>query len=138
MAKRKSWTEKMDGAPPAQVKSCPVKFAGMEPGQAMLIPTPHLVADFVRTIPRGEARDVPAMRQALAAQHGAEVCCPVTTGIHLRIVTEAMYEQWEAGAAFDDLPPVWRVIGPNAPILKKVSFDPAFLTDRRAAEGLSV
>ena len=136
MAKRKSWTE--DGRRAAGLKPCPIKFAGMEPGQAMLIPTPHLVADFVRTIPAGEERDVPAMRSTLATQHGAEVCCPVTTGIHLRIVTEAMYEQWEAGAALDDLPPVWRVIGPKAPILKKVSFDPAFLTDRRAAEGLPV
>ena len=51
MAKRKSWTEKMAGAPPAQVKPCPIKFAGMMPGQTMLIPTPHLIADFVRTIP---------------------------------------------------------------------------------------
>lgn len=62
----------------------------------------------------------------------------MTTGIRLRIVTEAMYEKWEAGAAFDDLPPVWRAIGPKAPILKTVSFDPAFLIDRRAAEGLPV
>ena len=138
MAKRKSWTEKMAGAPPAQVKPCPIKFAGMMPGQTMLIPTPHLIADFVRNIPRGEETDVPSMRTALAEQQGAEVCCPVTTGIHLRILTEAMYEQWDAGEALDRLPPVWRVIDPKAPILKKVSFDPAFLMDRRAAEGLPV
>ena len=56
----------MDGAPPVQVKPCPIRFAGMQPGQAMLIPTPHLVADYVRSIPTGEERDVPAMRQALA------------------------------------------------------------------------
>ncbi len=138
MAKRKSWTEKMAGAPPAQVKPCPAEFAGMSPGQAMLIPTPHLIADFVRNIPLGEQRDVPAMRAALAEQHGAEVCCPVTTGIHLRILTEAMFERWEAGEALDRLPPVWRVIDPKAPVLKKVSFDPDFLMDCRAAEGLPV
>lgn len=40
--------------------------------------------------------------------------------------------QRTAGAAFDDRPPLWRRFGPKAPILKKVSFDPAFLMDRRA------
>ena len=37
-----------------------------------------------------------------------------------------------ACAAFDDRLPLWRGFGPNAPSLKKVSFDPAFLMDRRA------
>ena len=136
MTGKKSWAEKLAKAEEPEVKPCPKKFADLLPGQIMLIPTARLIDGFVRTIPPGQAMDVKQMRAAMAAQNGAEVSCPLTTGIHLRTVAEAMYEAYEAGAAADDLTPVWRVIGPKAPVLKKLTFDPDFLMDRRAAEGL--
>jgi hypothetical protein len=111
-------------------------FAGMRSGQIMLIPSPKTVDMFIRALPSGKAMDMATMRAKLAKQHNAEVCCPVTTGIFLRIVVEAANEAHEKGAPVSSITPVWRVVDPKAAILKKVSFDPEWMMDQRKREGL--
>ena len=132
----KTWTEKLNSSKPHVVKPVPMDIAGMKEGQIMLIPSARLIDDFIRAIPPGTAMDARQMRAGLAAQNGAEVACPITTGILLRIVAEAAWEAHENGTAIDAITPVWRVLGPDAPTLKKISYDPQFLHNQRQREGL--
>ena len=134
MAKQKSWAEKLSGAKPHEVKPAPCDMAGMKAGEIMLIPSPLLIDAYVRAIPPGTTVDVRAMRRQLAADNGAEVTCPITTGIHLRVVAEAAHEAMMAGAAPHDVAPFWRVIDPGTPLAKKLSFDAAVIAERRARE----
>ncbi|MEZ5668758.1 MAG: hypothetical protein R3F55_15215 [Alphaproteobacteria bacterium] len=136
MAKRRSWAEKLADGKPHEVKPVPCDMAGMKAGQLMLIPSARMIDAFVRAIPAGEAMDVKAMRTRLAAANGAEVCCPITAGIHLRVVAEATHEALAAGAPASAVAPYWRVIDATAPIARKLSFDAAEIAVARAREGL--
>jgi hypothetical protein len=137
MAKRhKTWTEKRDGGKPPQVKPAPLDFAGMKKGEIMLIPTGKLIDDFIRAIPKGTGMDQKELRRQLAEQNGAQVSCPITTGILLRIVVEAANEEHEQGKPIAKMTPVWRVLDEKAPTVKKLSFDPAYLFEQRRREGL--
>jgi hypothetical protein len=133
---RPSWTDKLNASKPPVVKPAPMNFAGMRAGQMMLIPSPKLVDDFIRKIPKGKALDMATMRTQLAKAHRAEVSCPVTTGIFLRIVVEAANEAHAAGKAVSDITPVWRVLDPKAAVLKKVLFDPEWIMAQREREGI--
>jgi hypothetical protein len=136
MRTRKSWAEKLASTKPHEVKPAPIDIAGMRKGQIMLIPSAKLVDDFIRRIPKGKQIDVRTMRSELARLHGAEVSCPITTGILLRIVAEAACEAHERGVGARDITPVWRVIAKDAPLLKKLSGGPSFILEQQRAEGL--
>lgn len=134
---KKSWQEKLESPAPEQIKPVPTDMVGMKQGQMMLIPTPRLIDEFVRSLPTGESLDMPGLRGALAAQQGAEVTCPITAGIHLRTVAEAAYEQHVQGAALDDITPFWRVMDKKAPVTKKLACGIDFVTEQREREGLA-
>jgi hypothetical protein len=131
-----TWTERLHDAKPHEVKRTPVSIAGMRKDQLMLVPSVQLVDRFVRQVRRGRSLDARELRDALAAAHGAEVCCPITTGFHLRTVAEAVGEALASGVPITRVTPVWRVLPPGAPTLAKLSFAPAVLLRQRRLEGL--
>jgi hypothetical protein len=136
MSGKKSWAARLhDGKPPV-VKPAPVSIAGMKAGQIMLVPSALLVDAFIRTVPAGRSLSARQLREAMAAQHGAEVTCPITTGFHLRTVAEAAWEALAAGTSLHRLAPVWRVLPPDSATLKKLSFDHRFIQRQRELEGL--
>jgi hypothetical protein len=132
---RKSWAQKMAGSKAHQVKPAPRDFAGMRAGQIMLVPSPQIIDAFIRAIPRGTSMDAKTMRAGLAAAHGAEVACPITTGILLRIVAEAALEAREHGAS--DVTPFWRVIDEESTTAGKLTCGRAFVGKMRRAEGIA-
>lgn len=132
----KTWSEKLAGGKPAEVKPCPKDMAGMRRGQAMLIPSARLIDARIRRIPRGHEMDARALRAALAEEQGAEVFCPITTGILLRIVAEAAREAREAGAPDEAITPVWRVLAGDDTVPQRMTGGPAFVLAGRAREGL--
>jgi hypothetical protein len=136
MTARIKWTGRLHDDKPHEVKRAPISIAGMRKGQLMLVPSARLVDDFVRTVKRGHSMDARQLRVALAAASGAEVCCPITTGFHLRTVAEAVGEALARGVAIGRVTPVWRVLPPGAPTLRKLSYDPALLMRQRRFEGL--
>lgn len=131
-----SWRAKLAAGRAHQVKPVPVDIAGMRAGQVMLVPSPALVDAFIRGIPKGSAMDVRTLRRRLAADFGAEVTCPITLGFHLRTVAEAAFEALADGTPDDQVTPVWRVLDAKAPTTAKLSGGPAFILERRRAEGL--
>jgi hypothetical protein len=131
-----TWTEQLDVPAAIELRPVPEGRKKMQAGQLMLYPNGRAVDELVRTIPRGRAMTQKELRAELAQKHGADVVCPVTTGICLRTVAEAAYEAYTGGTPIDEVAPVWRVLDAKAPALNKVSFDPAFILDQRAREAL--
>src|SRR5829696_6741698 len=107
--KRKTWQEKMDDGREPQIEKADKDFAGIKAGQKMLIPTPKLINEYIRQIPKGKKVDSTTLRKDLAIEYGAEVTCPLTTGIFIRIVAEAAYEDYQKGKPVNKITPFWRV-----------------------------
>ncbi len=134
---KKSWTQKLDPKTEAKIVQLDKDFAGIPAGSDLFVPTPRIVEAYIRKIPKGVSVTPQTLRKDLASEHKAEATCPVTTGIFLRIVAEAAYEQYQAGSRLKDLAPFWRVIDTQSPTAKKLSFGTEFLLDQRAKEKLA-
>ena len=136
MKSKTTWAEKLNSSKPHAVKPAPIDIAGMKAGQIMLVPSARIVDDFIRTIPKGVSMDVKTLRQKLARKYKAQVTCPITTGYHLKTVAEAAFEAHQQGAKLREITPIWRVLDEHTPTTKRLSYDPAFIMDQRAREGL--
>ena len=134
--KPKTWAEKLNIDRKPVVEKADKDFAGVKAGQMMLIPTPKIVDAYIRHIPKGKQVDVNTIREDLAAEYHAEITCPLTTGIFLRIAAEAAYEEFEKGKSINKITPFWRVIDEKSNTGKKLSFGTNFLKDQRKKEGL--
>jgi hypothetical protein len=137
-SKTKTWFEKVNNTSKEfQIKKLDKDFVDMPAGAKMLIATPKIIDDYVRHIPKGKSGSLAAMRKDLANEYGAEYTCPVTSGIFLRIVSEAAHEQIEKGATLTKVAPFWRVVDENSALNKKLSFGTEFVVKQRKKEGLS-
>ena len=134
--KRKTWQEKLNIDRKPVVEKADKGFGGIQAGQIMLIPTPNLVDSYIRQIPKGQHVDINTIRKDLAAEYDAEVTCPLTTGIFVRIAAEAAYEQYEKGTPLNKITPFWRVIDEKSNTAKKLSFGTALLKEQRKKEGI--
>lgn len=132
----KSWTRKFEDARPSEVKISASDIMGMKAGQKMLIPSPALIDAWLRDLPRGQAGDIAVLREDLARANGAEVTCPLTTGIFLRIVAEKTVDELDAGLPVEAVAPVWRLLDAKAKLTRKLGGRAAVLADQRLAEGL--
>jgi hypothetical protein len=136
-SKKKSWTDKVnDLSKVHQVKKLDKDFADMPAGATMLIATPKIINDYVAQIPKGSSTNLSTMRKDLADVYHAEYTCPVTSGIFLRIVSEAAHEQITKGASINKVTPFWRVVDEKSALNKKLSFGPDFVINQRKKEGL--
>jgi hypothetical protein len=100
------------------------------------VPTPEIVDEYVRNIPECVLTNLQQMRKDLAAEYDAEFTCQVTSGIFLRIVAEAAYEEYANGKPIEEMTPFWRMIDGKSPAAKKLTFGVDFVKQQRALEGL--
>jgi len=107
---RKSWHEKLEkpveGLP--KVVEVPDKWVKTMGGRRVLVPTPRMIDELVRTVPQRKLITVGQIRQQLAGRFRADSTCPMTMGIFLRIISEAAEEDRQAGKA--RITPYWRVV----------------------------
>jgi len=134
-APKKSWAEKME-QDHSVVKKLDKDFADMKAGSRMYISNPKTIEAYIRNIPKGKSIDLKTMRNDLAIAHYADVTCPVTTGIFLRIVAEAANEQLTQGTSIRKITPFWRVINPKMPLAKKLSFGTSLIREQHKKEKL--
>lgn len=134
--KKKTWQQKLHNGTAAKVEITDKKFADIPEGAKMLVPTPEMVDEYIRHIPEGVHTSLQQMRKDLAAENNADYCCPITSGIFLRIAAEASYEEYTAGKSIKKIAPFWRMIDAKAPAAKKLTFGTDFVKERRIAEGL--
>jgi len=134
MGAKKSWRQKIDSAPAPHVDRLDKDFGGGKAGDRMFIASPGLVRDYVSSIPRGATREVSDMRREFAAQNHADLTCPLTSGIFLRIVAQAAIDEMNAGAPPERVTPFWRIVAPDAPIAAKLSCPRNFIAAMRRKE----
>jgi len=107
---KKSWREKLENPPPGlpKVVDVPASWEKQMGGRRVLVPTPLLVDQLIRTVKRGKLISVDQIRKRLAADFKADSTCPLTTGIFLRIISEAAEEDLRNGKK--RVTPYWRVV----------------------------
>ena len=129
---KKTWIEKYNQPRDKTIKILDKDFADMKAGEKMLIATPKIINKYVNQIPSSFLVDMKTMRKDLALSYNADVTCPVTTGIFLRIVAEFAYEQYKDGKT--NITPFWRVVDPQSGLAKKLACGPTFIQKMRALE----
>ncbi|MBD0865605.1 MAG: hypothetical protein GDA36_08395 [Rhodobacteraceae bacterium] len=137
MARKKTWTEKLEGGKPPHVTELAKGFAGFKPGQKLFIASPKLLQEKINQIPSGTTLDVVALRKVLAQEHGADGTCPVSTSIFLRVVAEAALDEMQAGKSARGITPFWRVVNPKSPLAKKLSCGIEFIEIQKGLEAAS-
>ena len=133
-SKPKTWKQKMN-AKPAHMVTLDKDFAGAPAGSRLLISCPLEIEEYLNNrVPLGETREIQQMRRELAAMHGADAACPVSTAIFLRTVAEAAWDDIEAGKPVTAVAPFWRVVDPKSPLAKKLRAGSSWIQQQRAAE----
>jgi alkylated DNA nucleotide flippase Atl1 len=130
-----SWREKLDRPQEPKIVPVPPSMAKFGKG-TMLIPTPKLVDGIIRQVPKGKLITVAEIRKKLARDHSADVACPLTTGIFVRIVAEAAHEASANGAK--RVTPYWRVIRDNGELNPKFPGDFANQSRYLRSEGFAI
>lgn len=105
----KSWIEKLNSDNPKHgiIKQCPDIWSKQGKFKTMLIPEPKKIDAIVQSIPIGKVVTMGHLRTKLAEDAGADMACPMTTGIFLKIVAFAAEENREIG---DYVAPYWRIV----------------------------
>jgi hypothetical protein len=131
---KKTWIEKLQGKKDPQIIKIHKDFWGYTKGDAMYVSTPQIIENYIKQIAKGKSINTVTMRNDFAVENNAVFTCPLTTGIFLRIVAEAANEQMEHGMPLKNITPFWRVIEPNSPLAKKLTFGQEFLIEQRKKE----
>jgi len=127
---------KLERQQEARVVTIPPKMQKRFGRGKMLIPRPLDVDALIRKVPRGKLITQAQIRENLARASGADVACPITTGIFVRIAAEAAAEEMRAGKS--RVTPYWRVIRDDGKLLERFPGGPAAQADHLAAEGHSI
>jgi hypothetical protein len=130
---KKAWSEKMTAKPPHHVV-LEKDFAGVKAGSTLHISSPQQIAAELKKIPPGTTLSIQQFRRNIAKMQKCDATCPVSTSLFLRIVAEHAWEQFNLHNRLNDLAPFWRVVDPESPLGKKLSFDPAWITLQREME----
>lgn len=130
------WRDKLERRQEPKLVRIPAKMAARFGKGFMLIPTPKLVDEIIRKVPKGKLVTVGEIRKKLARDHHADVTCPLTTGIFLRIAAEAAVEDQENGAK--RFTPYWRVVRDDGGFNPKLPGGVNGQTRRLRAEGFDV
>ena len=103
-----SWRDKLEKPQEPKLVTVPPKMPARFGTGKMLIPTPMRVDDLMRRVGKGRLITAGQIRQKLARDCGADVTCPLTTGIFMRIAAEAAEEDRANGRK--RITPYWRVV----------------------------
>ena len=124
------WRSKLEKAQEPSVFEMTGKTAERFGPGKMLIPTPMMVDEVIRSVRRGRLITTGAIRKILAEKMGADVTCPLCTGIFVRISAETSEEDRAAGRA--RVTPYWRVVTTKA---SSMTSSPAARPRRRENSG---
>jgi len=134
MASKKTWLDKLNEKKEPKIKRIDFDFADIPANSNMFIATPQIIDNYIKKIPKGKKATIQTMRKDLAIENRADYTCPVTTGIFLRIVAEANFEKYQQTNSLQEITPFWRVVEPNSPLSKKLSFGQDFIFSQRLTE----
>ena len=132
-----TWRDKLHAEHPNHGKIVPANAAQRKQGiETVLIPRPLDVHALVRRVGKGRVVTVSELRDALARRAGADIACPMTTGIFLRIIAEAAEEAAREGKK--RITPYWRVVDADGGLKAKFPGGVADQARRLRAEGIRI
>jgi len=123
-----------DNADPSYTRVNNKKFADLDAGTSILIPSPQDIESVINELKVGEHIALGELRSRLAKRHGADGSCPVMTGMNLRVVAELAFDALDAGVPLDDVVPVWRAVDPSSTPAKKRAGAPDLIRKLRSGE----
>ena len=134
---RRSWTEKLQSDRAFEITIIDRPMPGWPAGTTMLIATPRIIDAYLREIREGSSVTTTRLRDDLVKEYGSQTTCALTSGIFLRIASEAALEAIAAGAPKKSVAPFWRMMERKAPLAKKLSCGPDEAARLRVAAGLT-
>lgn len=129
-----NFQDRYDNAQPTYSKINDKKFADLEPGTTVLIPSPQDIEAEINKLEHGDVIELSELRRRLATAHGADGSCPVMTGMNVRVVAELAFDALDAGVPVDDVVPIWRAVAPASTPAKKRPGGADRIRTLRAAE----
>lgn len=131
---KKTWREKLaDDKDLPKVVVLGKDQAARLGGKTCALPAPREIDALMRRVPRGKLTTIHELRQAVARDQGAEIGCPITTGIFSWIAAQAAAEAEAAGAT--DATPYWRTLKAKGELNPKYPGGIPDLAARLEAEG---
>jgi len=115
-----SYQERYDRAGPSSTRVNEKRFADLEAGSMILVPSPQDIESEIARLDEGDTITFGELRVRLTERYGGDGSCPAMTGMHLRIVAELALEALDAGVQAEAVTPVWRVIDPTSPLAAKL------------------
>ncbi len=117
---RKTWREKLEKEQEPKIVEVTPKMAGrfgVGLGMKLLIPKPLDVDALMRKVQDGKLVTISQIRERLAKDFDVNSTCPLTTGIFVRIASEAAEEDLRMGN--NQITPYWRVIRDDGSLNEK-------------------
>ena len=133
---RKSWREKLEKQDHSKIVDIPPRMARRLGSGTMLIPKPLDVDALIRKTKKGQLVTVSEIRSRLARDNHADIACPLTTGIFVRIAAEAAEEDLRNGRK--QVTPYWRVIRDDGSLNEKFPGGVKAQSQRLKSEGHSI
>lgn len=115
---RTSWRAKLEKNQEPKVVEIPPRMARRFGTGKMLIPKPLDVDALIRRVRKTQLVTQSEIRNRLARDFDADVTCPITTGIFIRIAAEAAEEDLRLGRK--RITPYWRVIREDGSLNEKL------------------
>ena len=129
------WRDKLEKEQEPKLVTVPPKMVARFGKGQMLIPTPMLVDQVMRSVRKGKLITAGQIRAKLARDCAADVTCPLTTGIFMRIAAEAAEEDRAAGRK--RITPYWRVVKDDGGLNPKFPGGEAQQAKRLRSEGIT-
>lgn len=105
---KKTWHEKLEAVKKVKIADIPDNWARTMGHGKMVILTPRIVNNYIKTIPKGRLTTINNIREKFAAEYNTDTTCPITTGIFVWISAGAAEEDRVNG--IKNITPYWRVL----------------------------
>jgi len=137
MPTKRSWREKLhDSKGLPKVEKIEGKMTARWGEGTMVIPAPIEVDEIMRGVKKGKLITINEIRALLAKKHGANIACPITTGIFAWIAAGAASEDEAEGKK--RITPYWRTLKAGGEINPKYPGGLEGVKTRLEAEGHTV
>ena len=133
---RTAWREKLEREDHSKIIEIPSRMTRRFGSGTMLIPKPLEVDAVIRETGKGSLITQSQIRERLARQNKADVTCPITTGIFIRIAAEAAEEDLLNGKK--RITPYWRVVRDDGSLMEKFPGGVKAQAQRLKEEGHSI
>lgn len=137
MAKKKSWSEKLndaEGLP--KVVLITEKMSQRWGGGTLAIPAPIEVDEIMKKVPKGKLITINEIRETIAKKHNATIGCPLTCGIFAWVAANAAEEERLLGAK--RITPWWRTLKSGGYLNEKYPAGPDYQKSLLESEGHTV